>query len=112
MNIEFYIVDDYDRPWHEAIAALFPSDGRLHYVFNSKQKTNWPGMAINRPTPIADFGVDILVNPESGTIYGRKNRESTAYYGFPHQGKHREWQGPDEFFFHPNEHFVREFIKP
>jgi len=93
--MEFYIVNDFDRPYQKHVCQRMNRKGQLEYI--SPELRNWHRkngrMMINdESTLIQKFGFDVEVR--EGKAKFIKTRQSVAKY---RDGKRREWQGEYEF---------------
>ena len=91
---EFFIVNDFDRPWEELITER-RSDGLLYYIHpRLRNKREYHGMNPTNPTPLKDFGITVEV--EDGQFKGQYTHSPSATY---RDGKLRRWQGSTHFSF-------------
>lgn len=93
--IEYFIVNEFDRPWSECLAA-YGTDGLLYYVHPRTRSGNPAGMHDADATNAREFGITLTL--ENGVLRGRKTGDSVARYP---DGSPRRWQGEDAFAFTP-----------
>lgn len=94
MKNKYYIANESDRPHKNCVTQRFGD--RIYYIHESLRDVfiYRNGFSLNdRPTPLEDFGFDILENSD-GTVIFTLMRESCATYT---DGKQRRWQGNETF---------------
>jgi len=89
MENKYFIVNTTDRP-HAGCVVQKMKEG--FYCYLDRRLKSYDGMNPSRPTPVEDFGFDIIEC--RNFVLFRKERDSIATYK---DGMPREWQGDSIF---------------
>lgn len=93
-DLEFYIVNDVDRPCPEHVAQR--RGDRIHYIHRDlrDREAYSEGFPLDRATPLGDFGIEVVADGPSGIAKFVLRRNCTATYA---DGRPRKWQGRTMF---------------
>ncbi len=91
--MEFYIVNDLDRPDAQHVAQIINEDFPIELEYLHPDLRDWGKLRYqNQSTNVEHFGFTIDIEENQATF--RKIRESVAVYK---DGLLRSWQGASEF---------------